>query len=84
MDYQKEYKAKYRAKPENKEKEQTYAKHYREAHANYMNEKIVCESCGATISRNSIYRHKQSNKCLSHNKHKMIQYNQIYDSQKVI
>ena len=84
MDYQKEYKAKYRAKPENKEKEKTYAKQYREAHKSYINEKIVCENCGATISRNSISRHKQSNKCLNHNKQKMIQYNQIYDNQKVI
>ena len=77
----KEGKARYRAKPENKEKEKTYAKQYRETHKNYSNEKIVCENCGATISRNSLSGHRQSKKCLNHNKPKMIQYNQLYENQ---
>ena len=64
----KEGKARYRADPANKEKEKTYAKQYREANKEYINEKITCDNCGCTISRNCIGRHKESKKCMNHNK----------------
>ena len=63
MDYQKEYKTKYRADPTNKEKEKTYAKQWRDSHKDYINEKITCSNCGATISRNSAYKHEKSTEC---------------------
>ena len=59
----KEGKARYRADPANKEKEKTYAKQYREAHKDYINEQITCAHCGATVSRNSMYKHRESKKC---------------------
>ena len=74
LEYQKQYreentekikdgKARYRADPANKEKEKTYAKQYRETHKDYINEKITCANCGATVSRNSMYKHRESKKC---------------------
>ena len=64
----KEGKARYRADPANKEKEKAYAKQYREANKEYINEKITCDNCGCSISRNGIGRHKESKKCMNHNK----------------
>ena len=62
----KEGKAKYRAQPVNQEKEKAYAKQYREANGQYLKEKIICDNCGCSISRNSIARHKESKKCMNH------------------
>ena len=67
MDYQKQYKAKYRADPVNKEKEKTYAKKWRDANKDYIKEKIKCDNCGAMISRNGIAEHKKSKKCKEFN-----------------
>ena len=64
MDYQKQYKAKYRADPANKEKERQYAKQWREANASYINERIECSKCGFEISRNSIYGHLKTQRCM--------------------
>ena len=77
LEYQKQYreenqekikegKAKYRASQENKEKEKHYQKQYRDSNKEHLNEKITCENCGATISRNSVSKHKQTKKCLNH------------------
>ena len=62
----KEGKEKYRANPANREKEKTYYKQYREENRQYINEKIVCNNCGCTISKNGISRHKESKKCMNH------------------
>ena len=67
MDYQKQYKAKYRADPVNKEKEKQYAKQWREANASHINEKIECSNCGCVISRNSLCRHLKSKRCMGSN-----------------
>ena len=67
MDYQKQYKAKYRADPVNKEREKQYAKQWREANASYINEKIKCSNCGSEISRNSLYCHLKSKRCMDNN-----------------
>ena len=74
LEYQKQYreenkekiqdgKARYRTDPANKDKEKAYAKQYREAHKDYINEKLRCSNCGATISRNGMARHRESKKC---------------------
>ena len=67
MDYQKQYKAKYRADPANKEKEKQYAKQWREANTSYINEKIECSNCGSVISRNSMFCHLKSKRCMGTN-----------------
>ena len=64
----KEGKTKYRAEPTNKEKEKAYAKQYREENGQYLKEKIICDNCGCTVSKNGISRHKESKKCMNHNK----------------
>ena len=64
----KEGKTKYRAEPANKEKEKAYAKQYREENGQYLKEKIICDNCGCAVSRNGIAGHKQSKKCMNHNK----------------
>ena len=63
MDYQKEYKKKYREDPTNKEKEKAHFKKYWDTHKDYLNEKITCCNCGATISRNGVAKHRESKKC---------------------
>ena len=64
----KEGKAKYRANAANKEKEKAYYKQYREANGQYIKEKIICDNCGCTISRNGIAEHKRSKKCSKYQK----------------
>ena len=64
----KEGKARYRAEPTNQEKENTYSKQHREENEQYLKEKIICDNCGRSISRNGIARHKESTKCMNHNK----------------
>ena len=64
----KEGKARYRADPANKEKEKAYAKQYREANGQYLKDKIICDICGCTISRNGIAEHKRSKKCSNYHK----------------
>ena len=61
---QKQYKAMWRSKPENKEKEREHSRKYREANLERIKEKVVCEHCGIAITRNSIARHKRTQKCL--------------------
>ena len=65
-EYIEEYKAKYNADPANQEKMKTFKKEYYRINKEYLNEKIECECCGSIISRNSISRHKKSNKCKNH------------------
>ena len=56
MDYQEHHKPKYRADPLQQEK-----KHWTESHDDHMNNDIVCENCGAAISRDSLLQTKRSN-----------------------
>ena len=64
----KEGKARYRAEPTNQEKEKTSSKQYREENRQYLKEKIICNNCGCAVSKNGISRHKESKKCMNHNK----------------
>ena len=64
----KEGKTRYRAEPANQEKEKAYAKQYRKENGQYLKEKMICDICGCAVSRNGIARHKESKKCMNHNK----------------
>ena len=62
-EYNKEYKEKYRSKPENRTKEVEY----REKNKAHRGEQIHCDNCGGMISRSSMSTHKKSMKCMKHN-----------------
>ena len=63
----KEYQKKYNE--DNKEKHALYNKEYyidnKEKISNDNKQKIVCEMCGATVSKSYLARHKRTKKCLS-------------------
>ena len=53
---------------DNKDNKQKYDKQYKEANGQYLKEKIICDNCGCTISRNGMTSHKKTQKCMNHNK----------------
>ena len=48
-----------------REQELERARKYRESHRDEINMKIKCDNCGSEVCKNSIARHKKTNKCMS-------------------
>ena len=48
---------------ENKEKKRAQSKAWQQEHKDRLNEKVVCENCGAITNRCNRFRHKHTDKC---------------------
>lgn len=42
-------------------------KEYKKKHMDYISQKIKCDKCGSEIIRTSLYRHRESMKCMLFN-----------------
>ena len=61
LEQQKEYKKDYYE--QNKEIIKEKSKNYREDNKHIINEKVICDKCGTTITKNSLKRHQKTDKC---------------------
>jgi len=52
---------------DNKEKRKSQSKAWQQEHKDRLNEKVVCENCGAITNRCNRFRHKHTDKCKKYN-----------------